>query len=283
MANFDSANYVDIQKQDWNIAASGWEKWDNWLDENMSELNSILTGYAGVAQGHKILDLGSGTGYPAIHAAREVGAGGDVVGLDLADRMLEVARKKSADEGVENITFKTCDIRKIPFDNESFNAITSRFCFMFLPHLSDTLSEALRALKPGGKIAGAVWASVDDNPAFTLPVGVIKEYADVPQPDPQAPGLFALAEPGKLKRAMENAGFSDVTEKEIGITWKYESGEIFVQSFKELAAPMKALFNSLPADQREEAESRIAQAAERYRADDGIEIPGMTLVVTGRK
>ncbi len=283
MANFDPANYVDIQKQDWNKAASGWEKWDSWLDENMSELNSVLTTHARVAQGDKILDLGSGTGYPAIHAAREVGAQGDVVGLDLAERMLEVARKKSANSGVDNVTFQTCDIRNIPFDNESFNAITSRFCFMFLPHLHDTLSEALRALKPGGKIAAAVWASVDDNPAFTIPVGVIKQYADIPQPDPQAPGLFALAQPGKLKGAMEKAGFSDVSEKEIGITWGYESGEMFVQSFKELAAPMKALFNSLPEDQREEAEGRIAQAAERFRTDDGIEIPGMTLVVSGRK
>lgn len=283
MANFDPAKYVDMQKRDWNNAANGWEKWDNWLDGNMGELNTILTSHAGVAERHKTLDLGSGTGYPAIQAAVEVGPEGEVVGLDLSEQMLEVARKKSTTAGVDNITFKACDVRQIPFDDDSFNAITSRFCFMFLPHLHDTLTEARRVLKPGGKIAGAVWASVENNPAFTLPIGVIKEYADVPQPDPLAPGLFALAQPGKLKGAMEKAGFSDTQEKEIGITWKYDSGEVFVQSFKELAAPMKALFNSLKEDQREEAEKRIAEAAEKFRNGDRLEIPGMVLMVSGEK
>src|SRR3990172_8279330 len=88
----DPRQYVETQRQDWNRVAPGWEKWDRRLDENMAFINYRLVGDARLRPGQQVLDLGSGTGYPAVLAAQAVGPQGAVMGLDLAEDMLEGAR-----------------------------------------------------------------------------------------------------------------------------------------------------------------------------------------------
>ncbi|MES4785477.1 MAG: ubiquinone biosynthesis protein UbiE, partial [Nitrospiraceae bacterium] len=88
-------------------------------------------------------------GYPAILAAYAVGPRGSVVGLDLADSMLDAARRKAQRLGLTNITFRTSDISSLPFDAGSFNAVISRFCLMFLPDVPKAVGEIARVLQPG--------------------------------------------------------------------------------------------------------------------------------------
>src|SRR6187549_224304 len=98
---------IDGQRQDWNRVAGGWEKWDRFFDEQMAFLNHRLVGDARLRTGLRVLDLGSGTGYPALLAAQTVGATGRVVGIDLAEQMLEVAGRKATSLGLSNVTFRT--------------------------------------------------------------------------------------------------------------------------------------------------------------------------------
>lgn len=80
MADFDPKQFVETQRKDWNRVSSAWEKWDAWLDAGFESCNRHLLDSAWLAPGHQVLDLGSGTGYPAIAAAQRVGAGGHVTG-----------------------------------------------------------------------------------------------------------------------------------------------------------------------------------------------------------
>ena len=123
-----SQEIIEGQRQDWNRVAGGWEKWDRFFDEQMAFLNHRLVADARLRAGMRVLDLGSGTGYPALLGAQTVGPSGGVIGLDLAEQMLAVARRKATTLGLANVTFRTGDVTALPFDANSFDAVTSRFC-----------------------------------------------------------------------------------------------------------------------------------------------------------
>src|SRR3990172_2320848 len=106
MGVLDPRQYVETQRQDWNRVASAWEKWDRRLDENMAFINYRLVGDARLRPGQRVLDLGAGTGYPSALAAQAVGQRGAVVGLDLAEEMVEAARRKAKALGLSNVTFR---------------------------------------------------------------------------------------------------------------------------------------------------------------------------------
>ena len=93
MTGIKTKEVIEGQRNDWNRVASGWEKWDALLDQGLSFVNYRLVGEARVMTGHRLLDLGSGTGFPALLAAQAVGPRGSVTGVDLAGEMLAVARK----------------------------------------------------------------------------------------------------------------------------------------------------------------------------------------------
>ena len=110
MALPSAEQIIDSQRQDWNRVADGWEKWDRFFDEQMTFLNHRLVGDARIRAGLRVLDLGSGTGYPALLAAQTVGVSGNVVGIDLAEQMLKAAERKSASLKLSNVTFRTGDV-----------------------------------------------------------------------------------------------------------------------------------------------------------------------------
>lgn len=113
---------IESQRTDWNRVASGWEKWDRFFDDNMAFLAHRLVSDARVRRGMQVLDLGSGAGYPALLIAQAVGPSGCVTGLDLAESMLTVAQRKATRLGLTNVTFRTGDVTRLPFEASSFDA-----------------------------------------------------------------------------------------------------------------------------------------------------------------
>jgi ubiquinone/menaquinone biosynthesis C-methylase UbiE len=274
---------IETQRQDWNRVAPGWEKWDEFFDRGMAFLNHRLVGDARLRPGHYVLDLGSGTGYPALLAAQVVGPRGRVIGIDLAEQMLAAAERKAARLGLTNVSFRTGDATTLPFDAAAFDAVTSRFCLMFLPDIPRAAAEIARVLKPGGWVAAAVWSDPDKNVSFGITMDVLRQLIELPPPDPTAPGIFRLAQPGELSGMFRQAGLIDVTDEEFLAEWTYRSGEEYYQSLKDLAAPLQALFAKLSPAQQDEAELRIIRAVNEYRRGDAIFLPIAVRLVAGRK
>lgn len=275
--------FIEQQREQWDNAAPAWEKWDEFLDNNMAFVNYRLVGDARLRSGQSVLDLGSGTGYPAILAARAVGSGGSVTGLDLSVEMLAAARRKAVGMGLDNVTFKAGDVSRLDFDAECFDAVLSRFCLMFLPDVQGAVNEIARVLKPGGYLAAAVWSAPEKNPFITTPVQVIKEFIDVPAPDPGSPGIFQLARPGDLLGMTVKAGLKGLADDEVTGSGHFKSAEEYLENLKDLAAPLKPLFAKLTPEEAKEAEARIIAAVNRFRAGDHIELPMVFRVVVARK
>ena len=274
---------VEGQRQDWNRVAGGWEKWDRFFDEQMAFLNHRLVADARLRSGMHALDLGSGTGYPALLSAQTVGPSGSVIGLDLAEQMLTVARRKAAALGLDNVTFRTGDVTTLPFDANSFDAVTTRFCLMFLPDIPTAVAEITRVLRPGGWIAAAVWSSSDKNPSIGLSMEAIKKVVDLPPPDPAAPGIFRLAMPGDLAGMLRQAGLADVTDQEFLAEWSYASAEEYYMSLTEIAAPIQNLMANLSTPQTQEIRRLITQAATQYRRGTRITFPLAVRMVAALK
>ncbi len=274
---------INSQRQDWNRVAGGWEKWDRFFDEQMAFLNHRLVADARLRSGLRVLDLGSGTGYPALLAAQTVGANGSVVGIDLAEQMLEVAGRKAASVGLSHITFRAGDVTILPFETASFDAVTTRFCLMFLPEIQKAATEIVRVLKPDAWVAVAVWSAPEKNPYLKIPMDIIKQFIELPQPDPAAPGIFRLARPGELAGMLHQAGFIDVSEQEFLGDVRFAVAEDYYSSLMDIAAPIQNLWAKLSATQQTEAKQRIIHTAEQYRKGSVIALPIAVRMVAGRK
>lgn len=274
---------IATQRSDWNRVAPGWEKWDRFFDEQMAFLNHRLVGDARLRPGLKVLDLGSGTGYPAILAAQTVGPAGSVLGIDLAEQMVAAAERKATRLGLTNITFRQGDVTTLPFEDRSFDAVTSRFCLMFLPDIPKAVSEIARVLKPGGWMATAVWSAPENNPSISLSVEAIRKIVDLPPPDPTAPGIFRLAKPGDLSGMVERAGLSDVSESEFVAEWAYASADEYYESLLDIAAPVQTLMAKLSDEQRETVKRLMFEAANRYQRNNRLVFPFVVRLVTARK
>jgi ubiquinone/menaquinone biosynthesis C-methylase UbiE len=283
MTKQDSQQIVEGQRQDWNRVAGGWEKWDRLFEQQAGFLNHRLIADARLRQGQAVLDLGSGTGYPAILAAQTVGTSGSVTGIDLAGDMLAVAERKATLLGLPNVTFRTGDASTLPFETASFDAVISRFCLMFLPDVPKASAEIARVLKPGRWFAVMVWSSPERNPSIGLSMAAIKQVIDLPAPDPAAPGIFRLAKAGELAGMLQEAGLVDITEQEFLAEWSYDSPEQYYTTVMEIAAPVQNLMAGCSDSQRQQVKRLIIEAASEYRKGDRITFPIAVRVVAGRK
>lgn len=159
---------------------------------------------ASVIEGDSVLEVGCGTGVLAREVIKRVGTGGGVVGLDLSESMLTVARGICPD-----VDFRQGNAMSLPFDDESFDVVIASFVLMFVPDPVKAVSEMWRVLRPGGRLVITVWEALDQNPVYAGLVDIARRRID----DAAGSSLawpFALGEKGKLVKICESAGISGI-------------------------------------------------------------------------
>jgi ubiquinone/menaquinone biosynthesis C-methylase UbiE len=163
-----------------------------------------LVNGAGVEDGCDVLDLACGSGVLARHALEEAGRSGRVVGIDPAPGMIAAAMEVEPD--VEWILGRAEDL---PFEDEAFDCVVSQFGMMFFDGRAKAEAEMHRVLKPGGRVAVAVWNSIDHNPAYREISAVLDEQVGTEAGDAlRLP--FSLGDGDQLAREFTETGFQDV-------------------------------------------------------------------------
>jgi SAM-dependent methyltransferase len=159
---------------------------------------------ARVRLGQRVLDVACGTGILAREAASRVGAGGSVTGLDPGAGLLAVAGRLAP-----AVEWRQGTAESLPFPDRSFDAVVSQFGLMFFRDRPAALREMLRVLAPGGRLAVAVWDSLDHTPAYASEVALLERIAGRPAADAlRAP--FVLGDRGELRALFESAGVASV-------------------------------------------------------------------------
>lgn len=108
-------------------------------------------GYLGLKKGDVVLDAGCGLGCDAIRMAAIVGKTGHVTGIDLSERFIAIAEAKAKGAGLQ-VSFRTGDVRKLPFPDASFDAIRSQLILQILDNPGEVLDEMIRMLRPDGRL-----------------------------------------------------------------------------------------------------------------------------------
>jgi ubiquinone/menaquinone biosynthesis C-methylase UbiE len=119
-----------------------------------------------LGQGARVLDVCCGTGASALHAARAVGPQGSLIGVDLAERLLELARTKAKASGLAWADFRRADMTALGFPDGHFDAIVCVFGIFFVPDMESEVAELWRMVRPRGKLAITTWGPRWLGPAY---------------------------------------------------------------------------------------------------------------------
>jgi SAM-dependent methyltransferase len=277
-----NAELKDRQQKTWTLVAPGWRKHDvRHTEANVPVTNQMLE-RAYIHTGAHVLDIASGTGEPALTAARRVGPTGKVIGTDFVPEMLAYAREKAEREGMRHVEFRVVDGEALDFPDASFDAVTMRFGLMFMPDPVECLKRVRRVLKPDGRVAVAVWGAPDKNPWSAIPMDILRKRLRLEPPSPGTPGLFAMADENRLRSVFEAAGFHDVAIESVDVTMvDVPSGREYANYISEFSGPVALLLKQLsPADQ-EDVKGEIARVAEGPGGHTTL--PGFALVASATK
>ncbi|MCH8838819.1 MAG: class I SAM-dependent methyltransferase [Candidatus Marinimicrobia bacterium] len=262
--------------------ADGWRKWWPTIEASAQHVSELLVELAGVQNNHKVLDVATGIGEPAVTAAGKVGSGGQVIATDQSAGMLAIARERAAQAGLDNIEFREVDGEALNLPDESFDAVLCRWGLMFMPNVAGAIKGFRDLLVPGGKFATAVWGVPADVPALSMPMGVIKAVLNPPPPPAEAPTLFKLGTPGLLDQAFMDGGLTVTGTESTIVEFNFKSSQDYVSFLQEIASPIIALVGQPPVDKQAKVWEGIKDSAEKFAKPDGtISIPNVCLVMTG--
>lgn len=266
----------------WSESAPYWEKHRTVIREMFAPVTQALIEDAGVTNGHTVLDVAMGPGEPALSIADVVGPQGKVVGTDAVAEMVEAARREGERRGLHNATFQAAFADSLPFQANTFDAVVSRFGVMFFPSPIDGVREMLRVLKPGGRIAMAVWHYAERNPFHSVISQIVDKYAEPSPPAPDAPDAFRFAAPGKLLAIVESAGATVTSERLLQFSIR---ASIPVEDFwtlrSEMSEKLRSKLARLPKAKLAELQREVVEAIRTYRSEGEIRFPAEVLIVSG--
>lgn len=266
-------------RQMWERAASGWgNRADRIRDWGMPVSAAMVDGLA-LQPGQRVLELAAGPGDTGFMAAELLLPGGTLISSDGAQAMVDVARERAAEAGLDNVEFAQLELEWIDLPTGSVDAVLCRWGLMLTVDPEAAAREVRRVLGSGGRAAFAVWDHPERNPWATIPSRTMVALGHAEPPDPNAPGMFRLSADGALQEVLESAGFVEVRVQAVGVERRYEKIGEFIDETVELSPIMGSAFRELPETDRLQIVERITAEADPFTAADGsVTLPGSTLV-----
>ena len=203
------------QSEYWNKKyGHKWVKNDNSMNERLSILTKELFFKTNIENGDKVLDIGCGGGQTSFEASKLVGDNGYVLGADISDLLLSVAKSKFSK--VNNLEFINCDVQNYSFKERSFNKVISRFGVMFFENPVDAFCNINKSIKDGGSLNFVCWTNLMENEFHTAATNIILQHIDKEYPKlTRDPGPFAFNDNEYIQEILNSSGFKNIKVEKI--------------------------------------------------------------------
>ena len=282
-ASFDAAKYKNAQREQWNKDGAAWRRWTPTLERWYGVATRQMLDLAQIQPGQRILDVAAGAGEPAVSAAERVGPSGYVLATDISEGIVELALQVARERGLTQIATRAMDGEKLDIPDASFDAVLCRLGLMYMPHPVTALCEWRRVLRPGGRVAVAVFSTPDRNSWGALPASIIRRRAQLPPPVSGQPGPFSLGGPGLLENLFRQAGFADAEVHAVPVPHGAASAAGYVRVAREAFGGFNAMMAHLPLQERESVWNEVEGAMRSFESPGGFEVPGECLVGAATK
>ncbi len=255
------------------------------MERMLSGHGRRLIDAAGLRTGDDVLDVGCGTGTSSCEAARRVRPGGSVTAVDISAPLLAVAEEAGRDLPIH---FVLGDAASHPLPIAAFDVLISQFGLQLFPHPASAFAHLAAAVRPGGRLVFVTWRDGRANVWSAIPAAAVAAHlGGAPGslgPPPEAegePGPFSLADPGRVRRLLEGAGFEGIAMEAVDDPVWVATDLDDALRFFEASAP--DLVASLPPAVMDRVRSTLRAELAPHAEPDGIRLPAAAWIVTARR
>lgn len=275
----DAADFRSASRERWEAAAAGWETRRRDVQRAAEPVSQWMVQAVAPQPGQVVLELAAGLGDTGFLAAELIRPGGRLICTDGAESMLEAAKRRAAELGVENAEFVAMEAEWIDRPTASVDAVLCRWGYMLLADPEAALRETRRVLRPGGRVALAAWAAPEHNPWVAETAAELLARGLTEPPEPDAPGMFSFAAPGRIEELLLGAGLDDVEVSTVNLTFSAGSFDEWWEYQLDTSVSLSEALAKATPEQRDAVYEGVEARLATFRDDDGaLALPGRTLV-----
>lgn len=272
---------INPEAEYWNN--EGGQRWVTYIDRLevlAGAFTDALIAKAMPQPKERVLDIGCGGGPTSAALAEAVGVEGYVLGADISELILNVARSRF--DAVENLEFKTADAGVYAFDASSFDIVTSRFGVMFFPNPEAAFKNIIKALKANGRLHMVCWRGIEENPWLGTPSSAAFEILPRPErAEPGSPGPFAFSDPDHVRTILQNAGFKDIVFDKVDRDLNLGSVDGALETLCNLG-PAAAALREAPEQDKALAIEALRKVVSAHETEEGVVMAGAAWLVSAR-
>jgi SAM-dependent methyltransferase len=257
--------------------APGWERWRRHLEQAVAPIHVWLIQELAPRPGDIVLELASGTGELGFKVAGIIGDEGRLISTDFSTEMVEVARRYSAERGIENVGFQVMDAEAIDLEDDSVDGVLCQSGYMLMADVEGALAETRRVLRPGRRLAMSVWGAPEENPWASIGARILIERGHMPPPEPGAPGVFSMAAEERVGTLLAGAGFEEIRTAKVEVKFRFRDVDDYLQWAMDMAGPLALVLRGLPESERQILTAQLEEAFVPMSVHGGHVLPGVAL------
>ena len=261
----------------WGAVAPGWYAQREELWRASRPVSEWMIRKLDPQSGDTVLELAAGLADTGFMAARLVGEAGRVIVTDFTPEMLVGARRRAEELGVQNAEFRVLDAERMDLETDSVDGVLCRWGYMLMIDPPAAFAETRRVLRPGGRLAFSVWAARERNPALSLVGRVLESQGHIAPPEPEAPGAFAMSDPGRTRELVVGAGFAEPEIEEVSFRWSFADQEAYWRYLTQTSASASPVLRSLSPEVQNTVREQVHEAARPFHSGQGYDFPAVCL------
>ncbi len=266
----------------WNgVGGQTWVRRQEHTDITLAPVTDALTAFAAPRLGERVVDVGCGCGAPTLDFARAVGANGRVVGIDISGPMLAEGERRAKAADLANIDWREADPATATLDE--YDLLISAFGVMFFGDRVAAFANMRRGASPNARMALVCWRTLSENPWMEVPMKAVAPHLPPrPKPVPNAPGMFAFADPDHVTEVLTASGWAAPRFERLDMDLDIAAGrgleEAVVQSTQ--IGAINSWLRNQPEAIVAAATASIRDALAPYRDGASVRLPGAMWLIS---